>query len=359
MLTLALVNHKEKECGVHNFGVNCFRILRKSNTINYVYMEICSADELLMAARVWSRNVDAYIYNWHPHKARWLNDEVIQAVNRPQFLITGHDVTDTFPHILHNFVCDPTYEAHDNFSGFSRPIVTFDDVNYAPPDARQYIIGSFGFAQVDKQFPKIVQRVSNAFSTPVTVNLHMPFGEFVDKSGGLAASIAEACRKVAGPHVELNISHDFLGDYRALCLKLNMNDVNIFDNIDQPWRGCSSSIDAAISAQKPFGCNRSTMYRHVRDCAGVILDETPLQEIIGNGIAPTLHLMNLWSHERFIDDFESKMASYLAVYEREASPRRWISAAAFRPTISSLRCRSKRSARRFARRLRAFRRGCG
>jgi len=92
---------------------------------------------------------------------------------------------------------------------------------------------------------------------------------------------------------------------------LNKNDVNVFNYLEQPTRGCSSGIDAAISSQKPFACNSNNMYRHVRDNTDILLENNTLLDIIAKGIAPSQLLMSKWNHEQFINDHESIIQKFI------------------------------------------------
>lgn len=311
MKNIAIINHDKTECGVYQLGWATHQILSKSTKYNYEYVSV--NDGLFFKAWIETnyKRFSAFIFNWHPATMWWLTDELLEQISKPKFIITGHDNIGSFPNANYLFICDPTVATEEKSGGVSRPILLFDDIKYSPPADSVIKVGSFGFGQKQKQFPKIVEKVNAEFTDLVQVNIHMPYGDFVDQSGQLAKAIEEECIAIAAPHVKINITHDFITDYYNLSAWLNQNDINVFNYIDQPGRGCSSAIDAAISSQKPFACNGSTMYRHIRHNKDILLEYNKLTDIIKRGITPTVEFTSKWSNSQFIEDHESTIQKFV------------------------------------------------
>jgi hypothetical protein len=143
----------------------------------------------------------------------------------------------------------------------------------------------------------------------------MPYGDFVDQTGYLANAIKQECIAACTPNIQLNIVNDFMPNYYSLIAWLNQNDLNIFNYMEQPGRGCSSGIDAAIVSMKPWACNSNNMYRHVRDCDNVLLEKNTLKDIIAGGIAPSMHFMEKWNQNQFIADHEQILMNYVKFKE--------------------------------------------
>ena len=313
MKNIAIINHDKTECGVYHHGWAVNEILRKSTVYEYEY--VCVHDGLAFKAWIEKnyKRFSAFIFNWHPATLWWLTDELLGQISKPKFILTGHDTVSDFANANYHFICDPTVPVGETKGGVSRPIFLFNDIQYSPPSGDVIKIGSFGFGQTQKQFPKIIEKVNAEFIDPVQVNIHMPYGDFVDQSGQLAKSIEDECIAIAAPNVKVNITHDYIVNYHDLSAWLNHNDINVFNYMEQPGRGCSSSIDAAISSQKPFACNSNNMYRHVRENKNILLEHNTLADIIIRGIAPSNKFTAKWSHAQFIEDHESIIKKFVEV----------------------------------------------
>ena len=313
MKNIAIINHDKTECGVYQFGWAVSQVLSKSTTYNYEYVSLHDG----LSFKDWIeknyKRFSAFIFNWHPVTLWWLTDELLGQISKPKFIITGHDNIGSFSNANYLFICDPTVEVSEQSGGVPRPILFFDNIQYSPPSESIIKVGSLGFGQRQKQFPKIIEKVNTEFTSLVQVNIHMPYGDFVDQSGQLAKSIEDECIAIAAPHVKVNITHEYIKNYHDLSAWLNQNDINVFNNMDQPGRGCSSSIDAAISSQKPFACNSNNMYRHVRDNKDILLEHNTLADIIARGIVPSNEFAAKWSNDKFIEDHESIIRKYVEV----------------------------------------------
>ena len=313
MNKIAIINHDKTECGVYHHGWAAHQILSESTTYEYEYVCVSDGQDFKSWIEKNYKQFSAFIFNWHPATLWWLTDDLLKQIPKPKFILTGHDTVSDFANANYHFICDPTVPVGETKGGVSRPVFLFDDVQYSPPSGDVIKIGSFGFGQKQKQFPKIIQKVNAEFADPVQVNIHMPYGDFVDQSGKLAKSIEDECHAVAALNVNVNITHDYIANYHDLSAWLNQNDINVFNYMEQPGRGCSSSIDAAISSQKPFACNSNNMYRHVRDNKDILLEHNTLADIIARGIAPSKAFAAKWSHAQFIEDHETIIKKYVKV----------------------------------------------
>jgi hypothetical protein len=305
MRKVLIINHNHKQCGVWNYGMMTHKILTQSK--QFIYHVLCVGDgELFYQSHHHiCKEYCAIIFNWHPVTMPWLTDTLLSQIPIPKLIISGHDNQHVFSNCQHTFICDPTAINTNNSSGVSRPLLIFDDITYTPPNWLQPLqIGSFGFGQSHKMFPDLITKVSREFTEPVVVNIHMPHGDFVDPSGGQAAQISSQCEHACASHVTLNITHEYIPDYHDLIKWLNKNDINILCYENQPGRGCSSAIDAAIACMKPWACNKTTMFRHVLDHPGIALEDNTIKHIIAAGIQPSEYFLNKWSNKQFIGDHE-------------------------------------------------------
>jgi hypothetical protein len=307
MYKIAIITHKETNCGVHNFAKTTYDILSKSTKYQFEFVTVNDIQDLA----VWytTTDADAIVWNYHHDTLKWVTKSLSEEITLPQFMITGHDVCTYYPTVLAHFVCDPTFSS-ELFTTMPRPVPYDLNIVYTPPGPILKI-GSFGFGQYSKNFPGVVRMVNDQFIEPVVVNLHIPYGNFVDASGALAHEIADQCRAIANINVKLNITHDFKTNEEVIQF-LNGNDINIFNYDDQPGRGVSSCIDFALAARKPFAISDSSMYRHVAHNTNLLLSKNKIKDIVKNSIIPLEEFYNAWSAESFISAFEQKFDQFLS-----------------------------------------------
>jgi hypothetical protein len=300
---IALVTNSETNCGVHAYAQSTFDILKHSQKYDYEFVEVSGPQAFID----WAMNaqVNGLIFNHHPATLAWLSEFFIENINIPQYVITGHDTTSTFAGIKHHFVVDPQFKETATHSGVARPLGFYPDITYRPPSGKLNI-GSFGFGQVAKNFPSIIEMVNQQFSSePVNVNILMPYGAYVDSSGALAHFIAQQCYALAKPNVTVNISHEFIKDKLELIQFLNGNDINIFYYAEQPGRGPSSCIDHALACRKPIGVADTTMFKHVSHVDEICVDKHSILSIIARGISPLEQFYTAWNNENLIKSYEN------------------------------------------------------
>lgn len=305
---VAVIQHSARECGVYAYGLSTFQQLSHSDRYGFMLVHCDTADDLHQF--VSEQHVDAIIYNHHPTTMSWLDDAVLGSIPMPQFVICGHDHYHRFANATHHFNAVTTDGVTDQSMPVGRPVIMYPGVEYSAPQGI-IKIGSCGFGQHTKNFPMVVHLANTQFQQPVQVNLHMAYGAFVDRSGGLAHQIAEHCRNMAAPHVTVNVSHEFLVDRISLAYFLNQNDVNVFCYMDQEGRGLSSAVDLALSANKPMAVSNSRMFRHVNHKPELCIEHTSLPQIIANGMAPLAEFHQRWSTENFLADYHGILERYL------------------------------------------------
>ena len=305
MNEVLLVTNSATNCGIHTYGLFSHEILSKSTRYNYTFVEVANVYEYANYINNYEAP-DAVIYNHHPATMPWLIPELTAQISVPQYVITGHDTYNIFPNITHHFVCDPTFVATETHSPIGRPLIFYDDITYTPPgDVLK--IGSFGFGQWTKNFPRIIELVNQQFTEPVEVNINMSYGAYVDMTGGLAHAIAAECRRIANPNIILNVTHDFIPDRYSLAKFLNKNDLNLFLYATQPGRGISSCVDSGLTAMKPLALSDSNMYRHMNWKTGLLAENNSIRDLIAAGLEPTDEFRQKYSNDNYIKDFETIM----------------------------------------------------
>lgn len=302
------ISHKDKQCGVYQFGYNIGRALKKSKRFRFIYVECSSLDDL-------HKYVNKYkpvctIYNYQGATQPWLNSRITEDFKTPQIGII-HEVTQKVSDSATNYFLD-SYIAPDPTLILKNPIVyktgrLLLKNNLKKTNNKIPVIGSFGFASANKNFDLLVKEVCKEFDEAV-IRLNISFAKFGDENGELAKKIITKCKKIVikYPKIKLVYSHDFL-DEKGLLEFLSSNTINAFLYSDSGNRGISSVIDFALSVKVPIAISsNSTMFRHIKNTyPSIILSKNnSFKDIIKNGTKPLEGFYEEWSEKNLIWDYE-------------------------------------------------------
>ncbi len=303
---ILIVSHAEKQCGIHQYGLNILETLQKSSLYSFAYAE-CSNEEHLNQA-VLRTSPSAIIYNYYPVTMPWLSAQVTRGYRVPQlgFMheVTQEEADKATQELFDYHLCpDPTLVENNPFVFKTRrlipPYINSQDI----PEI--LTVGSFGFGIGDKGFERLVDTVQREFDRARIV-LNLPFNDIVDKQGKLhALATTERCRSVLSkPGIKLIIKHDFLSKKRLLDF-LAANTLNAFFYDPHKQLGISSTIEHALAVQRPLAITRCGMFRHVSSASpSICIEDSSLKQIIDNGIAPLVPFYCEWSEPNFILDYE-------------------------------------------------------
>lgn len=328
MKKIAFVTNATRNCGIHQYGRTVHRVLAGSSQHDYVFVTTPGAynesfgNEEKIAWTEWLQHLDcdAILYNHCPTTMGWLDQTVVAAVNKPQFMITGHDDLANIAGIKHHFVTNPLFESTATHSALCRPLVLDHDFEYAKP-GDVIKIGTFGLAYSSKRLPLLVQYVNESFapSQQVELNIHTTVGAYTAFSETLRDHTINTCRAFARPNVKIAVTTDFVESIDELIAKLNHNDVNVFLYNNEPHRfAVSSALDLALSAHKPIAISNSSMFAHTTHVNSIVVDTDELQyytgkhmnwlpDILEQGMAPLDEFYTKWSPENFRQVVESKL----------------------------------------------------
>lgn len=292
------VNHNTKNCGVYQFGLNTFSILKNSKNYEFHLAEVNSGSELDHVLSALPA-LNAIIYNYYPSTMSWLtNDMVLQRRQFAKQFVIKHETgtPEGFDGWIH---IDPTFQEFANNYKTLRPIPLYNG-GYITNKVLKF--GSFGFGFGNKGFPEIVKLVNNSFDI-AEINFLIPFAAFGDSDGRSARSIEEICRQIPlKSGVTLNVYHDFR-DTDKLLEFLAMNDTNIFMYEYAYGRGISSVIDYALAVKRPIALTKSWQFRHLFG-ANIFLEDNDLKTILENGTTELEPYYEQYSHSNFIRSYE-------------------------------------------------------
>ncbi len=314
------ISHRERRCGVYQFGLNIARALKKSEKYNFIYAECSGPDELMHAVR--DAKPAAIIYNYYPSTLPWLKRRILRSINALHLGII-HEITqgvaDTADNsFFHGHIApDPTLLLRNPLVFKTGRLVPKYIYRYMDPDIPT--IGSFGFGTAGKGFEKLISTVQDEFEQAI-IKLHIPFAAFGDRDGREAREIAGRCKElIVKPGIELRLSHDFLTQEQLLDF-LSGNSLNAFFYEENKGRGISSVIDLALAVQRPIAVTKSRMFRHVLSAyPAICIEDTNLKTIMKNGCAPLEQYSREWSEENLIWDYERAVSTMLGTKQARFS----------------------------------------
>jgi hypothetical protein len=321
--TILIVNHREKHCGIHQYGVNISEALQKSSRYAFVYTECSSEEELHQV--VLRTNPSAIIYNYHSPTMPWLSSETTRRYKVPQLgmmhEVTQEEADKATQELFDYHLCpDPTLiENHPYVFKTRRLIPPYLNYKFVP---EVVTIGTFGFGSGDKGFERVMHTVQHEFDEARIV-MNVPLNDFVPQAiqDAVLERIEFSRQRIIKPGIEVVVTHDFLTK-RQLLDFLAGNTLNAFFYNPHKDLGISSTIELALAVQRPIAITRCHMFRHVSSISpSICIEDTSLKQIIENGIAPLVPFYNEWSEANFILDYENILNRVLAKQSRKAQDR--------------------------------------
>ena len=303
-MVIIFLNHKEKRCGVYQYGLRLFKALERCDNIRYKYYEITSDDEYQQIIN--ENRYNGIIYNFNTSTMGWLNKSNIERKKRN--IVISHESNCDFADIL--ITVDAVSEEHNNIYNIPRPLFEINleilESESENVTIREFIsigqktkstipiIGSFGFGFKNKGFEKIVQMVNEQYSEAI-IKFIIPFAYFGDNTGDVAKSISESCQQFQRKEgIKLMITHEFCQDIDMLRF-LRSNTINLFCYDYQYGRGNSSVIDYALSVFRPIGISNSYMFRHIY-AESIDVSKVGIAACIENSLNYTQQFNKKWSH---------------------------------------------------------------
>jgi len=295
-MNVLFVNSVEPACGVHQFGLSLWRVLKQSQGMVFSYAAPASDAELLAAIQ--SCKADFILWNFYPAIFPWVSLRTLnmvrslrltQATIYHEIRVTGFDAF-LYP--------DPTFKGDyrqlNQWFGFGRPLpVARPERACNVPDVPIISTSGFGFSW--KGHERLTRMVANQFER-ARLRLHLPFAKFGDANGMQAKATAQRCRELVHSGIQLEIDHDFMEPDRFVDW-LAESDLNayLYDEAD-PSRGIASTTDHALAARRPIALTRTRMFRHLHESEGIFVESNTLSEIMARGIEPLRE-----AYERFSD----------------------------------------------------------
>lgn len=298
--TVIFINHKERQCGVQQYGKRCGHILQKSANFNFIYIEADS--EIEYFAAVDSNNPVAIIYNWFPITMSWIGPQSVSKYPHITHYSLYHE---EYPPTWFDYLLmvDSTVGDSGNKFAVPRPLADASNIVYTNPTIPT--IGSFGFGFGNKGFARIVQMVNSQFDEAI-IRFHTPRAFFGDRNGERSIPMMRSCQQqMRKSNIKLEFSSEFLDDTSLLNF-LASNTVNMFLYDQELGRGLSSVMDYILCVDKPLAISDSHMFRHVlRTSPSLFIGNKSIREIMSSGNENVQVFRDTWSHQNFIARYEN------------------------------------------------------
>jgi hypothetical protein len=300
------VNTRPAQCSIFKSGEQFYNAIDNSEHWDLDYVEISDLDkqrlhsgEIVLDGEL-QDPYDVYIFNYHDITMRSV--ESIDSkffVNLPgqKFTIvlevekdnpTPRVFSDDFDGYI---VLDPTLKFSDpRFYAFPRPVQS-QNLEYLP--GTRPVIGSFGLPTQDKYFDRIVNAVNKEFDNAV-VRINIPKATYADPDDTAFNSIANKCKSLAKPGIEVQITREFFTD-EDLIKWCSQNTLNVF-LYDRNMPGLSAVTDQAIASGRPLAVSTNITFRHVHEYIKPYPERTLKQSIELSG-AEVKQMQQAWSPE--------------------------------------------------------------
>jgi hypothetical protein len=322
MKTVLFINHTKKNCGVYQYGIRVYDILKQSNKINFVYKEISDYDEYLLSLQI--NNVREIIYNYHYATLNWLNINNISK-NHTNIGIIHESPTNIF-----DITCDIDPDIQDTIKNISIPRPIFenvetmlDNMHFSSETIQNFIqyseentpiFGSFGFGFYFKGFDKIVKIINEQYDNAI-IKLVIPIAYFDPESQFTVINARNKCienNKKSG--IKLMITHEFMTNEELLKF-LSSNTLNIFlyDTLNN--RGISSVIDYALSVKKPLAISDSHMFKHIYSDE-ICVYKNNIEYILENSTKYCEKYLVEFSNKNLINVFETIIDNSIKKYSQ-------------------------------------------
>jgi hypothetical protein len=301
------INHKEKQCGVHQYGKRLYDILKKCKMVQYEYREIQNVHEYFEI--IDNNRYDIVIYNYRDTTMPWLNQHTIRRT-QTNIAIPHENDPSFFDKIIS---IDPDEKEKTHFYNIPRPI--FEDipaidepcdnnnfqefVSYRGDDETP-IFGSFGFGFTNKGFIRIIEQINHQYDKAI-IKFVMPPAHFGGNMQTIQSIKDQCLERVTKPGITFLMSTEFISEHDLL-LFLRSNTMNMFMYDKRPRDGISSTIDYALSVRRPLGISDSHMFRNIYS-DDICIYKNPIQKCMENSVAHCEKFLSRYSHQNTRNKF--------------------------------------------------------
>jgi hypothetical protein len=314
-MEILFLNSKVKNCGVYQYGLRLFDIVK--NTQNYIYYEIDSLNEY---NNIITDSTKIIIYNYHASTMPWLNSNTIQknvkniSISHEcnfSFFDMNLDINPDGINPLPRPIFEDVDEILSNYVSSTETIKDF--INYSEKDIP--IFGSFGFGFQNKGFHKIILNINEQYHNAI-IKFVIPDAFFDPYKQYTVNNMVSICKNISiKKGIKIMFIHEFFTTNDLLYF-LRSNTMNIFMYDEMYGRGISSVIDYALSVKKPLGISNSYMFRHIYSDK-ICLYKESIEDCMNNSVNYCSQFLDKYSHKNVIETFKKiiKNQTYSQSYQ--------------------------------------------
>lgn len=296
-------NSKKSTCSIHETGVMCFHVLKKSSLYELEYSE----------EEVMRYDVDFVVFNYHHNVCRWINPSLLQQFKGLTFTIVTEVslyTLDLAPHTSmifdHYLILDPTIKETSTMHAFPRPLLDCSTPVY--PNNNRVVIGSFGLPTFGKKWGDIVQKTIDEYglSEDVLIRFNVPRGTHVPGfiHDSVMNEIQEAGKKVDGfPNIKFELTTHNFQTQQEMVDWCAQNTINVFLYDRHHVSGLSAVTDQAILAERPLLVSSHATFRHIHKYLPNS-SQIGIKEAIKTTREGVLRMKKDWSAAIFVQKFE-------------------------------------------------------
>jgi hypothetical protein len=298
-------------CGIGLIGHLFGTTLLKHPNFEFVLLYSDDLNEIKNKIREISPS--AVLYNYSPVSTPWVDDvslrqgefshipqaRVMHDIN--QYYINTYDPNNNHGWVF-NFTSDHILTGNKYIFPTTRMIPAPPTVEYK--ESSIPIVGYQGFGFQHKGIFRIAEQVAGEFNEAI-IRLHIPHSFYGDQDGSQARQRVEEVKQIVShkPGVEVIASHEFL-DIQSIINFIAQNTINCYFYDYMDGIALSSSLDYGISARRPIAVTRSHQMRNVWHLTpSILIENNSLTNIINNGLEPLKPLYELYSEEKFFEDY--------------------------------------------------------
>ncbi len=274
MTRVLFLNPVQPRCGVHQYGVRLFNILKLSPDLDCTY-KLCP-DSIDIGSLYF---YDVVIYNVHPGIGNAMHNAPFPcSVKQVAIYHDGH----MKPGFDRWIFSDSSAPGYGDLTTIGRPLPEFNG-NVPTNSAEHPVIGLSGL--VGAWAVDMVKFVRSAMPE-AKIRLHLAPSDHCDPTGALARAVGDSCLHLGNSGM-IEVDYEFKPENQVLSW-LSENDLNCY--IRSTGGGpmsISSALDMALAVGRPIAVNANPMFRHLtRVCPEIMVEHTPLREILSMGTRP-------------------------------------------------------------------------
>lgn len=303
-----------RECSVHCTALNVQRVLKLSDEFEVVPMITDSFGEVFKTLIVGGFSILLVEHN--PVTLPWLTPlcvEYIKQVGIKTVAIVHHGAYPNFDAYIvpENDPDYPTFPS--NWFPMARPLPK--PYIGERPIHPVWWIGTMGFCAPHKGFVLMVSEILNQFDS-AHIRICAPQAPYGINTPGYATAEMELCERMvrsSGKHgITIETTTEFIPVDDAVDW-LAQNDLNCYLYRIGSGIGRATSLDTALAAKRPIAVSKSPMLHILHGLTpSVCYEDTPLLQIISNGIAPLQPVYDRCSDDRILEDIHKALRFVLA-----------------------------------------------